>query len=55
MNFEDAASEGLKRREGHVFGNWKKAASYHLVAESLAKRSHAVMWKAELISDEPGC
>lgn len=51
---KDVAGEGSERDERHYIGNWRKGDSCYIVAESLAELCPAVMWKAELVSDELG-
>lgn len=47
------AGEGSERNEEPI-GNWRKEDDRCIVAECLTKWFPVVMWKAELVSDEPG-
>lgn len=47
-------TEGSAGRQEQVIRNWRKTGPCYMVAESLSGLSPAVMWKAELVNDEPG-
>lgn len=54
MDIEGTAGEGSEGCQEQVIGNWRKVDSCYMVAESLAELFLAVMWKADLVTDELG-
>ena len=54
MDIKITASWVSERNEEHVIGNWRKGHLHHIVAESLAELHSMVIWKVNLVSNEPG-
>jgi hypothetical protein len=50
--FDSLGSDGSEK---HAFGNHRKLDPYYIVSEYLAKLCLAVMWKADIVSNEYGC